>query len=98
MGLETSDRVREHVAAHAWNDLLHAQAAECRESAAEASAAMLSSRHLVLARMPNDPEEYEFYEDDTIDEGGRIWLDELHLTSKVDDILAEEIVTLLVQL
>lgn len=70
------------------------RAAEFRESAAEASVAIFSS-HRVLARVLDDPEEYDFCEDDTVDEGGRIWLDELHLTSEVHDILAKEFTTFL---
>lgn len=75
---------------------MHARTAEFCERATEASVALFSS-HRVLARVLDDPEEYDFCEDDTTDEGGRIWVDELHLTSGVHDILAEEIVTFLLQ-
>ena len=81
----------------AWNKLLHARAAEFRESTSEASVVLFSS-HKMLSRLLDDPEEYDFCEDDTADEGGRIWKDELHLTLEVHDIFAEEIATFLLQL
>ena len=93
--LDTSDRVREHVAA--WNERLRLQAAEFRDSTAEASVALFSS-YEVLEKVLDDPEEYDFCEDDAAREGGKIWQDELHLTSEVHDIIAEHIVGYLLRL
>ena len=89
MDLETSDRIRENVGA--WNEFLHAQATEFRANTMETSVGLFSS-HEVLIGLLGDPEEYDLCEDDTAQEGGRIWLDELHLTSEVHDIFAEQFV------
>ncbi|KAI8969540.1 SGNH hydrolase-type esterase domain-containing protein [Trametes punicea] len=39
----------------------------------------------------DDPLKYDFSEDDPTEEGGSIWVDELHLTSEVQDIVAEQL-------
>ena len=73
-----------------WNSALQAQTAEFGSSSAEATV-LLFSPHRVLTDVLDDPLEYDFSEGDPSDEGGRIWADDLHLTSEVHDLLAERL-------
>ncbi len=54
---------------------------------------ILFSSHQVLEEVLEDPSEFDFGEDDPTTEEGRIWVDDLHLTTDVHDILAERLLT-----
>ncbi|TBU21927.1 hypothetical protein BD311DRAFT_771330 [Dichomitus squalens] len=85
---ESSDLIEDRV--ETWNETLQTQTTEFGLSSTEATV-FLSSAHQVLTDVLDDPLEYEFSEGDPADEGGGIWVDELHLTSEVHDILAEQL-------
>ncbi|KAM5539794.1 hypothetical protein V8D89_006607 [Ganoderma adspersum] len=73
-----------------WNGLLRSQMAEFGSSSKEATV-LLFSPHQVLTEVLEDPLEYDFSEDDPTIDGGGIWVDDLHLTSEVHDILGEQL-------
>ncbi|GLB40125.1 hypothetical protein LshimejAT787_0706350 [Lyophyllum shimeji] len=75
-----------------WNEVLQAQTTEFGLSSTEATV-FLFSTHQVLTDVLEDPLEYDFSEDDPSNEGGCIWMDDLHLTSEVHDILGERLLT-----
>ena len=79
-----------------WNDLLQAQTTEFGLSSKEATV-ILFSAHQVLAEVLEDPLAYDFSEEDPTNEGGCIWVDDLHLTSEVHDILGERLLTSLLE-
>ncbi|KAI0689877.1 hypothetical protein BC835DRAFT_1418189 [Cytidiella melzeri] len=61
-------------------------------SAKEATMFLLLSQQM-LAAVLEDPLEFDSSDDDVTTEGGGIWADDLHLTSDVHDIYAEQILT-----
>ncbi|KAK1221482.1 hypothetical protein PQX77_015716 [Marasmius sp. AFHP31] len=73
-----------------WNEEFRTQIAEFQENTATTKVAIFSF-HGVLSKILDDPEEFDFTEDDSTTEGGAIWVDELHLTSEVHEIIAEQI-------
>ncbi|KAK0206996.1 hypothetical protein DFS33DRAFT_1256362, partial [Desarmillaria ectypa] len=73
---EVQDRVEK------WNDLLCARTSEFASSSPQATVLVFSS-HNVLTDMLDDPLEYGFVADDSADEGGVIWENDLHLTTAV---------------
>ncbi|KAI0054124.1 carbohydrate esterase family 16 protein [Auriscalpium vulgare] len=73
-----------------WNELLQAQATDFAQTTKEATVLIFSS-HQLLTEVLEDPLEYDFSEDDPTTEGGGIWMDDLHLTSEVHGILAEQL-------
>lgn len=70
-----------------WNELLRSRAKAFAEESAQTSVFLFSS-YDVVADILDNPEDYDFREDDVTEEGGAIWLDGLHLTSDVHDILS----------
>ena len=73
-----------------WNELLLTQAEEFAESSKKATVLVFSS-HDVLSDVLDKPEEYGFQKSDVNEAGEGIWEDQLHLTSAVHHILAEQI-------
>ena len=73
-----------------WNELLLAQAEEFAESSKKATVLVFSS-HDVLSDVLDKPEEYGFQRSDVDEAGEGIWEDQLHLTSAVHHILAEQL-------
>lgn len=51
----------------------------------------LFSTYDIVSAILDNPEEYDFAEDDVTQEAGAIWQDELHLTTEVHAILAERL-------
>ena len=74
-----------------WNEHLHSCCKAFAESTPLASITTFSA-HAVTPDIPDNPEEYEFTEDDVIEAGSNIWSDELHLTAEVHNVLAEKII------
>ena len=70
-----------------WNELLQRKAESFTEDSPQASVFLFSS-HKIVTNILDDPEEFDFSEDDATDMGS-IWLDELHLTSEVHRCIAE---------
>ncbi|KAL1688376.1 hypothetical protein GGG16DRAFT_116112 [Schizophyllum commune] len=78
---------------NAWNDSLRSKVAGWAESTAGTRAkTYLCSSHEAITSVLNNPEKYGFSKEDVAQEGGEIWLDDLHLTSAVHRILAERLV------
>lgn len=73
-----------------WNTLLRHRAEAFAADSPQASLFLFSS-YKVVTSILDDPEEYDFSEDD-VDDVGAIWLDELHLSSEVHQVIAEELV------
>jgi len=75
-----------------WNEALRARTVEFGLSSKEATILLFSS-HRALVDVLEDPMEYDFSEDDPTDECGCIWVDDLHLTPEVHDIIGERLLT-----
>ncbi|XP_006463806.1 hypothetical protein AGABI2DRAFT_120609 [Agaricus bisporus var. bisporus H97] len=88
--LECMEKIEERV--ETWNKLLRTQAIEFQSKTTDATVLIFSS-HKLFSDILDDPLEYEFTEDDPETEGGGIWVDDLHPTSEVHDILGEQIFT-----
>ena len=73
-----------------WNELLRNQITEFASSSKEATILLFSS-HQVLTEVLEEPLEYDFSEDDPTIDGGNIWVDDLHLTLEVHDILGDQL-------
>ncbi|KAJ8088933.1 hypothetical protein PM082_014180 [Marasmius tenuissimus] len=73
-----------------WNEEFRTQIVEFQANTATAKVNIFSL-HQVLSKILDDPEDFDFTEDDSTTEGGAIWVDELHLTSEVHEIIAEQI-------
>lgn len=88
----STDDVEERV--KVWNELLLLQAGDFGTNSSEATV-LIFSAHQILSEVLENPEDFEFGEDDPTTEGGAIWEDDLHLASEVHDILAERLVAAL---
>ncbi|KAH7885682.1 hypothetical protein F5I97DRAFT_1874324 [Phlebopus sp. FC_14] len=73
----------------AWNELLQTRITEFGRSSSKATVFLFSS-HQALTDVLEDPLEYDFSEDDPVNEGGCIWADDLHLTSEVHNIIGAD--------
>lgn len=73
-----------------WNELLLSSAEELASSTTNATILVFSS-HRLLSEVLNGPKDYGFNEDDVTEAGGKIWEDQLHLTSDVHEILAQQL-------
>ncbi|KAG1734129.1 hypothetical protein EDB19DRAFT_2040995 [Suillus lakei] len=89
-GAELKDRVE------TWNDLLHKETADHASGAGtqlEATRSIfLFSSNAVLTDILDDPVKYSFTEKDVVQEGGSVWEDELHVTSGVQKVIAEQFI------
>ncbi|KAG2147659.1 hypothetical protein DEU56DRAFT_785188 [Suillus clintonianus] len=86
---ELKDRVE------TWNDLIHKQTASHASPGRGAQtprSIFLFSSHAVLTDVLDNPVKYGFTENDIAQEGGGIWADELHVTSGVQKVIAEQFV------
>ncbi|KIY48525.1 hypothetical protein FISHEDRAFT_73495 [Fistulina hepatica ATCC 64428] len=79
-GLEHADTIQGRVSA--WNAQLNAQVSEFARDMPRVTVFCFSV-HAVLTEVLDNPEEYEYAEEDTTEEGGAIWADELHVTAAV---------------
>lgn len=73
-----------------WNELLLSNAEELASSSENATILVFSS-HRLFSELLNGPGNYGFDEDDVTEAGGKIWEDQLHLTSDVHGILAQQL-------
>ncbi|KAH7922567.1 hypothetical protein BV22DRAFT_1094380 [Leucogyrophana mollusca] len=73
-----------------WNRLLKSRI-EAFASDNKNASVILFSVHSVITAILDDPTKYGFQEEDVTDEGGGIWLDELHFTSDVHSIIAQQL-------
>ncbi|TDL18023.1 hypothetical protein BD410DRAFT_901086 [Rickenella mellea] len=73
-----------------WNEDLKAYAKDFAEESPQATVFLFSS-HAVVTEILDDPDDFDFQEDDVDREGGAIWIDQLHLSSEVHSILAERL-------
>ncbi|OBZ65668.1 hypothetical protein A0H81_14364 [Grifola frondosa] len=73
-----------------WNELLQSRAKIFASDSAQISVFLFSAYEVVSAVL-DDPEKFGFQEDDVTEQGGAIWMDDLHMTSEVHAIVAERI-------
>ncbi|KZT01321.1 carbohydrate esterase family 16 protein [Laetiporus sulphureus 93-53] len=73
-----------------WNELLNERARLFAQESKNASV-FLFSANAVISAILDAPDEYGFEEEDIFEEGGPIWLDDMHLTSDVHAIIAEKL-------
>jgi len=73
-----------------WNSLLQTQATEFGIAYKEATVLVFSS-HQVLTGVLDGPSRYGFNDHEPTTECGGIWMDDLHLTSEVHEILGEQL-------
>lgn len=82
------DRQTARMRVEEWNELLREGVAEFQQDTPQANIAVFSA-HAVLTDILDRPQEYaDFDESDVIKEGGRIWDDEIHVTSDANQIFA----------
>lgn len=74
----------------AWNEVLTTKVQGFAASHPETTNLIFSSWR-VFTRVLDTPQRYGFSEKDVDRAGGAIWVDVLHATSKMHDILAKEI-------
>lgn len=72
-----------------WNDLLRVHAAEFTKSHADATMGIYSSWH-TFTRVLDDPVAYGFKAGDEKKQGGSIWVDHIHPTSKMHEEIAKD--------
>jgi phospholipase/lecithinase/hemolysin len=65
-----------------WNELLQSHV---RQFASD------SGTYLFFSSLLTDPKEFGFAEDDVSEQGGAIWMDDMHMTSEAHAIIAERI-------
>ncbi|KAK7449777.1 hypothetical protein VKT23_013252 [Stygiomarasmius scandens] len=90
-GLERSDPDSIKTRVNTWNRELQKRVSQFISKTPKVTVTRFSV-HDALSAILDDPEEYDFTEDDTTDQAGAIWADELHLTSDVHQIIAEKMV------
>jgi phospholipase/lecithinase/hemolysin len=74
----------------AWNELLQSHVRKFASDSGHVSVFLFSAYQVVSAVL-DDPEEFGFAEDDVSEQGGAIWMDDMHITSEVHAIIAERI-------
>lgn len=77
-----------------WNDILHARSADFAEKHEDVTMISWSSWEF-LTRILDDPVKYGFTQADTRSYGTKIWADDLHPTAKVQDMIADDVLSLL---
>jgi hypothetical protein len=77
-----------------WNASLKARLSAFAEETPNATVLLFSS-HKVVLDVLDDPTEYDFTEDDTSEDSGAIWEDDIHLQPEVHTILADRLVSVL---
>lgn len=73
-----------------WNEHLHSHCKAFSKSTPQASISVFSA-HSVISDILDNPEEYDFTEEDATEANINIWSDELHLTIEVHKVLAKKI-------
>ncbi|KAG7087763.1 hypothetical protein E1B28_013704 [Marasmius oreades] len=71
-----------------WNEEMRTHISQFVDDTPTARVSCFSS-HDILSAILDDPEKYGFTEADVVADRGGIWVDELHLTSRVHKIIAE---------
>ncbi|EIN03914.1 hypothetical protein PUNSTDRAFT_109062 [Punctularia strigosozonata HHB-11173 SS5] len=74
-----------------WNGTLRTLASDFAQEASQASVFVFSS-HVVVGDILDNHENYGFTDDDIAEEGGNFWLDDLHITGDVHEVLAERLI------
>jgi hypothetical protein len=87
--LECTEELKERV--QIWNKLLQGHAIDFLSTDATDATVFIFSSHRLFTDILDNPLEYEFTEDDPETEGGGIWMDGLHPTSKVQDLFGEQL-------
>ncbi|KAH6910826.1 hypothetical protein BKA70DRAFT_94336 [Coprinopsis sp. MPI-PUGE-AT-0042] len=87
-GLPNASEFRARVAA--WNESLKSRVDEFSEETPNATVTTFSA-HELLTEILDSPEDHGFTEEDVEEEGGSVWLDDLHLTTEVHEIIAKRL-------
>ena len=74
-----------------WNDRL-LSLSKTFVSESKQATLFLFSAHRAVSRVLDNPEDFDFEEFDVEEEGGRIWMDELHFTETVHAIVGSALV------
>lgn len=93
LGLNIANEIGERI--RTWNKLLVDHANDFVTGGNEGTIFVFSS-HQFLTEILDKPLDFDFTGEDTEKEGGKIWLDELHLTPAVHSILADRLLDSLV--
>lgn len=75
---------------NAWNTRLNARVSEFARETPKAAVSCFSA-HAALTEILDNPEDYDFVENDTTEENGAIWADHLHATAAVHKMLADRL-------
>lgn len=73
-----------------WNKLLREKAAEFASKHEDATVLLFSSWE-TFSRVMDNPNAYGFTKHDTVSSASRMWVDFLHPTSKMHDIVARDV-------
>ncbi|KAG2119184.1 hypothetical protein DEU56DRAFT_747478 [Suillus clintonianus] len=90
-GLSFSAELEDRI--ETWNDLLQKETADFASGGTQATQSVfLFSSNAVLTDVLDSPVKYKFSEKDVMQAGGSIWEDELHITSSVQKVIAEQFI------
>ncbi|EKM55348.1 carbohydrate esterase family 16 protein [Phanerochaete carnosa HHB-10118-sp] len=89
-GLRRANAVTRAAMYSRWNTSLHSGVQRFANSHDDASVMLLSSHELFHKVLAN-PENYDLDESEVNDEGGPVWFDYIHITSKMHGIVASAI-------
>ncbi len=78
--------------ANVWNMQLNTRVSEFARETPKATVYTFST-HAALTEILDNPEYYDFVENDTMEENGAIWADQLHATAAVHKILTDRLLT-----
>lgn len=73
-----------------WNKLLREKAQEFASKHEEVTVLLFSS-WATFSRVMDNPKAYEFTQKDTVSAASRMWVDHLHPTTKMHDIVARDV-------
>ena len=73
-----------------WNELLVEHASDLASTTEQATVLVFSS-HRVLTDILDHPTLHGFTEDNVTEQGGAIWIDGLHLTPAVHELIAQRV-------
>ena len=92
--MKDDDEGRKKYTHEEWNDVLEVFAAQFADAHAE-STVLIYSSYATFTRVLDDPTAYGFKTKDVSNEGGSIWCDRAHPTSKMHDEIAKDMIAFL---
>lgn len=82
-------------AINSWNTLLAKNVHDFASSYGSDITGLIFSAHALFGRVLDNPETYSFQESDIAKNGGAIWVDHLHPTTKMHAIIAADMAAFL---